>query len=76
MLVRLDVDNKLSEGLKTVHLRTREEDKWAVLLHLLDQVNYNKAVRLRVFQKLFALDPDEAPNTLSTLPYICLPYIY
>ena len=71
MLVRLDVDNKLSEGLKTVHLRTREEDKWAVLLHLLDQVNYNKAVRLRVFQGLlpFALDPDEAPNTSS----LCFP---
>lgn len=38
VLVRLDLDCKLNEGLKTIYIRTAEDTKWAVLLHLLEFV--------------------------------------
>ncbi|KAL5256662.1 hypothetical protein ACHWQZ_G011798 [Mnemiopsis leidyi] len=38
VLVRLDLDSKLNEGLKTVHLRVSEDNKWSALLHLLEFV--------------------------------------
>ena len=38
VLVRLDLDSKLNEGLKTVHLRVSEENKWSALLHLIEFV--------------------------------------
>ncbi|XP_014662092.1 PREDICTED: ATP-dependent RNA helicase DDX54-like [Priapulus caudatus] len=38
VLIRLDVDTKLSEQLKLAFLQCREEDKTAVLLHLLKNV--------------------------------------
>lgn len=36
VLVRLDLDSKLNEGLKTTHIKISEENKWAALLHLLE----------------------------------------
>ena len=38
VLVRLDLDSKLNEGLKTVHLRVSEDNKWSALLHLMEFV--------------------------------------
>ena len=48
-LIRLDVDTKLSEGLKNIHLRVTEGDKWAALLHLLDYVINTKTEQTVVF---------------------------
>ena len=36
VLVRLDLESKLNDGLKTVYLRVSEDNKWAALLHLIE----------------------------------------
>ena len=38
VLVRLDADKKLNDGLTSVHLRVNEDNKWAALLYLLEYV--------------------------------------